>query len=714
MSLPDPDRLRLGLPNDLEASAPKRRFDHDEGGVRLPVLAPGLLVAFVGFLKTFLSPHRPDAHGEARRPEADAPPAAPANDDDPVVEPGPAMRGSSSPAAEREAVIAALPPSEVSLHQAMDVATLRFDSGDAPLRTALHLLPRVGAPNPAGNGLPQPALPKPEAAPKAPPAPATGTASGHARNGVEAPDTKNGSGEDIVHRGRPGHPEPSPGEHGASGGGTPSPGSGSAKGGIPAPQDTKSADAGGAAKGGESKGGDTKGGEAAPPGNRRPTVSGPVHLHDALPDQAVLVAVADLLAKATDPDGDLLSVVDLHVDGGTLLPVDPDHWLYTPEAGQTGTVTFSYAVSDGALTVDETATLTLTAGNTAGDPAGDGTGILLGTAADDLIAAREGGGTVYGCEGNDVILGSGGNDHLVGGPGDDLLRGGAGDDVLVGGDGNDILFGEDGNDILLGGAGRDILDGGRGDDVLVGGAGNDVLIGGDGNDRLDGGDGNDDLDGGDGANRIDGGGGDDVIHLGAGTGIDEIHGGAGEDLVDLADADGSVTIDLARGVVTIDGAVRATMTEVEGARGGHGPTLIVASGAVNVLTGGEGPTTYAFRDLDALTNGGQGHDTITNFKVGDRIDLSGLHGDGDAAAAAITLFAGLSKGDEPPMAGCVTYHWDTDGHGRDETVVDGFLDQGGQPAFEIVLDGRHDLVAGDFVLASHGLSHPLLATDHHI
>jgi Ca2+-binding RTX toxin-like protein len=113
---------------------------------------------------------------------------------------------------------------------------------------------------------------------------------------------------------------------------------------------------------------------------------------------------------------------------------------------------------------------------------------LHGTAGNDTLHVRDGGGgTLHGEAGNDVLYGGAGDDLLDGGDGADSLHGGAGDDVLLGGAGADILNGGAGDDALRGGAGNDVLDGGDGDDVYLFGAGdgNDTIANGGGFDALD-------------------------------------------------------------------------------------------------------------------------------------------------------------------------------------------------------------------------------------
>ncbi|BBI60886.1 hypothetical protein HSBAA_21920 [Vreelandella sulfidaeris] len=51
-------------------------------------------------------------------------------------------------------------------------------------------------------------------------------------------------------------------------------------------------------------------------------MSGPVYLLDVAPCMALLIAFDDLLRKAEDPDGDVLSVQNLSVSTGELTEVE--------------------------------------------------------------------------------------------------------------------------------------------------------------------------------------------------------------------------------------------------------------------------------------------------------------------------------------------------------------------------------------------------------
>ena len=57
-----------------------------------------------------------------------------------------------------------------------------------------------------------------------------------------------------------------------------------------------------------------------------------------------------------------------------------------------------------------------------------------------------------------------------------LINGTAGNDVIQAPPGDDIISGGAGNDTLLGSDGNDILDGGAGDDTLIGGTGSNTYV----------------------------------------------------------------------------------------------------------------------------------------------------------------------------------------------------------------------------------------------
>jgi hypothetical protein len=148
---------------------------------------------------------------------------------------------------------------------------------------------------------------------------------------------------------------------------------------------------------------------------------------------------------------------------------------YTPNAGFTGTDSFTFTANDGAAESDPaTATITVTGpGGGGGDEAcanpiigTRGNDLLEGTSAGDLILGRRGNDRIFGRGGDDCLEGEGGRDRLFGGSGDDDVEGGAGDDVAEGDSGDDRIEGGGGDDRIDATDGRDRVLGGNGDDRI--------------------------------------------------------------------------------------------------------------------------------------------------------------------------------------------------------------------------------------------------------
>ncbi|PTQ72176.1 retention module-containing protein [Pseudomonas sp. GV071] len=98
--------------------------------------------------------------------------------------------------------------------------------------------------------------------------------------------------------------------------------------------------------------------------NDAPTVSAtPVALTAANEDSSVTITSAQLLANASDVDGNTLTVLNLTVPAsqGALVANDNGTWTFTPVKDWNGTATFSYNVSDGTVSTPDTATLVIQA-----------------------------------------------------------------------------------------------------------------------------------------------------------------------------------------------------------------------------------------------------------------------------------------------------------------------------------------------------------------
>jgi len=133
---------------------------------------------------------------------------------------------------------------------------------------------------------------------------------------------------------------------------------------------------------------------------------------------------------------------------------------YLPDAGFTGTDTFTVYATDGQGN-SNVATITITIAPPAQS--------LVLTDGRDAVSykAYEHAVIVDAKGGSDRIIGSKFDDIIDGNKGNDDLRGDRGDDVLTGGQGNDHLSGRAGHDVLSGGFGLDLLMGGEGEDTFV-------------------------------------------------------------------------------------------------------------------------------------------------------------------------------------------------------------------------------------------------------
>ncbi|MEE1656240.1 peroxidase family protein [Microvirga sp. CF3062] len=292
-----------------------------------------------------------------------------------------------------------------------------------------------------------------------------------------------------------------------------------------------------------------------PEGNEKPIVEG--ERFTIRKGEILSITAAQLLANDYDPDGGMVSLVELDEDEHGTAVLNSDGTItFTPKAGFTGEASFTYMVSDSqggttegtvSITVEKPAPVVSNPMPVAVN-GGRGNDRLVGDGADDQIRGGNGHDRLDGNAGADRMWGGRGNDAYIvddrgdrvyeshnqgtdtvkasvsyslagthveklvltgsadlNGTGNSLnnsLTGNSGNNVLKGGGGQDTLKGMAGNDKLYGGSGNDKLEGGRGDDHLYGGKGDDRLHGGSGDDRLDGGSGN---------NRLTGGSGDDIF-----------------------------------------------------------------------------------------------------------------------------------------------------------------------------------------------------------
>jgi Ca2+-binding RTX toxin-like protein len=207
--------------------------------------------------------------------------------------------------------------------------------------------------------------------------------------------------------------------------------------------------------------------------NTAPVVSGPVSLRNRFINQVLVIGLADLIANASDAEGDSLSITDVTASSGTLTAIGGG-WTFTPELGSTGDVIFSYAVSDGQTATPATATLALVSATAEPAPwflqqnASPGSSIgVTGLRNDFATPVAEKIMLTQAAQAK-VIEGTSGNDVIVGTSADDVIRGGNGNDILTGAAGNDAIYGEGGDDTIIAtkNDGDDHYDGGVGHDTL--------------------------------------------------------------------------------------------------------------------------------------------------------------------------------------------------------------------------------------------------------
>jgi Ca2+-binding RTX toxin-like protein len=345
---------------------------------------------------------------------------------------------------------------------------------------------------------------------------------------------------------------------------------------------------------------------------------------------ALNVPVLDgVLSNDTDVESPTLTAVLVDdVSNGTLSLASDGSFTYAPNAGFSGTDTFTYRAEDslGAQSAETLVEIAVEAPTTPTN--GDDT--LTGTPGPDDIDLLAGNDVYDGLAGDDTVNGGSGNDTIDGGADDDRIEGRNGNDSLTGGTGNDSFVyvdqnegqdtiadftqGEDVIDVRLAaikelselsptvlgpdtiltyGATQITLEGFTGaltdadfvfvgsgtpeDDVLFGDknpndfdglAGNDLIFGKRADDTLVGGEGDDSLYGGEAEDQLFGGDGNDLLQ-----------GGRDNDLLD----------------------------------GGSGNDVLIGLSGDDILTGGLGTDVFVFNregDTDTITDFTQGEDII--------------------------------------------------------------------------------------------------------
>ncbi|WP_135077258.1 cadherin-like domain-containing protein [Terasakiella sp. SH-1] len=100
--------------------------------------------------------------------------------------------------------------------------------------------------------------------------------------------------------------------------------------------------------------------------NDAPVVSGATSFNTD-EDSSLTITEAQLLAKASDVDGDSLSVQNLQASGGSLTNNNDGTWTFQPSADFSGDINLTYDVSDGTTTTPGTGTIAVNELDNVGD-----------------------------------------------------------------------------------------------------------------------------------------------------------------------------------------------------------------------------------------------------------------------------------------------------------------------------------------------------------
>ena len=116
------------------------------------------------------------------------------------------------------------------------------------------------------------------------------------------------------------------------------------------------------------------------------------------------------------------------------------------------------------------------------------------------------------------------------------------------------------------------------------------------------------------------------------------------------------------------------------------PATIKAGLAINVMTGGNGEDVFVF--VSAGTANG---DVITDFQVGDKIDLSGID-----AMFGTNGNQSFTLADQGVTAAGSLVIREVNGANGVDTIIDGFTDDDADADFSITLRGGHTLTDSSF------------------
>jgi VCBS repeat-containing protein len=355
------------------------------------------------------------------------------------------------------------------------------------------------------------------------------------------------------------------------------------------------------------------------PTNQPPVVSGPVMLEASAEDTERLIDAAELLANASDVESTTLLVSNLTASSGTLVDNSNGIWTFTPAVDDDTAVTFSYEVSDGALSTPAGAILDLTAMND--DAIINGTS--TGTVTEDSILTASGiltivdpdageasfqGATIPGRHGNLVLDAAGAWTYTLDNAHADVQALDAGQGLSESLSVRSVDGTMQAINIVINGA-NDVISNGNVGGTITGTAGNDLIDGQGGADTINASSGNDTITGGTGIDFVNAGPGDDIIVATTADDRDVYAGSAGVDTLDMSAMNVPLIINL-NGFATSTQSGLDGLISIENAIGGSRNDTMTGNRAANVLDGQAGNDTINAGDGADIVIGGIGNDTM--------------------------------------------------------------------------------------------------------
>ena len=134
--------------------------------------------------------------------------------------------------------------------------------------------------------------------------------------------------------------------------------------------------------------------------------------------------------------------------------------------------------------------------------------------------------------------------------------------------------------------------------------------------------------------------------------------------------------------------------------GGAGNDRIIGGNGNDDLFGGAGADVFDYNAISETPPGGGRRDFIHDFEVGvDTIDLSTIDARAGGSHNQAFIFLGEGTfGSDSAQPGLLKYHYEIDGDGHYNTIIEGTTNTTAGVDLQISLLGRHALTADDFVL----------------